>query len=140
MKTATEMRDAAGKTMHTIADTSRKAAYAAVGAPVAAGKRIAGYTGKVRKTAQSTFEAWIAEGERVTTQLVEEIKERVDFEQLQGRVEKLRDQLEDVLSNWRESFKPEKAEKASEETVSKPASKKSTAKKAKDEVADDTPA
>ncbi|MFH1104905.1 MAG: hypothetical protein V1757_08210 [Actinomycetota bacterium] len=137
MKTATEMRETAGKTMHSIAGTSKKAALAAVGAPVVAGKRIAGYTGRLTKTAHKTIETWIAEGERITEQLregkvVEEIKERVDFEQLQGRVEKLRDQLEDVLSNWRESFRPDKAEKPSteEDQATKPAAKKPAAKKA----------
>jgi polyhydroxyalkanoate synthesis regulator phasin len=137
MKTVTEMRETAGKTMHTIAGSSKKAVYAAVGAPIVAGKRIAGYTGRLSKSAQKAFETWIAEGERVTEQVregkvVEELKERVDFEQLQGRVEKLRDQLEDVLSNWRASFKPEKAEEASEaeEPAAKPAAKKSAPKKA----------
>jgi len=96
MKTTTEMRESAGKTMHGIADTSKKAALAAVGAPVVVGKRIAGLTGRVTKSAGRAIETWIAEGEKVTEQLreakmVEEIKERVDFEQLQGRVEKLRE-------------------------------------------------
>ncbi|HLA67837.1 MAG TPA: hypothetical protein VJP05_10165 [Acidimicrobiia bacterium] len=137
MKTATEMRETAGKTMHGIADTSKKAAFAVVGAPVVAGKHIVGYTGRVTKGAHKAIETWIAEGEKVTEQLregrvVEEIKERVDFEQLQGRVERLRDQLEDVLSNWRESFKPEKADKPSmdEGQATKPAAKKPAAKKA----------
>jgi len=137
MKTVEEMRESATKTMHGLADTSKKAAFAAVGAPVAAGKKIAGLTGKMSKSAQRTFENWISEGERVTEQLregkvVEEIKERVDFEQLQGRVEKLRDQLEDVLSNWRDSFKPEKAETPAEadKPAEKPAAKKPAAKKA----------
>jgi len=98
-------------------EKAQKAAYAVVGAPVVAGKKIAGYTGKIGKTAQKEFENWVSEGERMTAQVregkvVTEIKERVDFEQLQGRVEKLRDQLEDVLAGWRESFKPEGDEEA----------------------------
>jgi hypothetical protein len=66
---------------------------------------------------RSEFEKWVTEGERMTAELrqgkvVDEIKEKVDFDHLQGRVEKLRDQLEDVLANWRATFKPEKAEEA----------------------------
>ena len=146
MKNVTEMKETAGKTMHTLAGTSKKAALAVVGAPVVAGKRVADVTGRFTKSAHRTFESWVTEGERITDQLregkvVEEIKERVDFEQLQGRVEKLRDQLEDVLSNWRDTFKPEKTAKVSEgeetakvsegeKTAATPATKKPTAKKA----------
>ncbi|OFW63764.1 MAG: hypothetical protein A2135_04905 [Actinobacteria bacterium RBG_16_67_15] len=141
MKDTSEMRETAGKTMHTIAEGSKKAAFAVVGAPVVAGKRIVGVTGRLTKGAHKTFESWIAEGERITDQLregkvVEEIKERVDFEQLQGRVEKLRDQLEDVLSNWRTSFKPEKAASMDEEAAPAPAAKKPAAKKASAAKAD----
>jgi hypothetical protein len=93
------------------------------------------------KSAQKQFEAWVDEGEKITQQLrdgkvVEELKDRVDFEQLQGRVEKLRDQLEDVLANWRDTFKPQEAEKA--EVVSKPkqaAAKKPAPKAVKTETA-----
>lgn len=145
MKTPTEMRETAGKTMHTIVGTSKKAALAAVGAPVVAAKRIAGYTGRLTKGAHKTFESWIAEGERITEQLregkvVEEIKERVDFEQLQGRVEKLRDQLEDVLSSWRASFKPEKVEEAAkdQEQATKPAPKPAAKKSPQAEAAETT--
>lgn len=130
MKSATEIREAATKRLGDFADTGKKAAFAAVGAPVVAGKRIADWSGRMTKSAQKQFEAWVDEGEKITQQLrdgkvVEEIKDRVDFEQLQDRVEKLRDQLEDVLANWRDTFKPQETEKA--EVVSKP--KKATAKK-----------
>ena len=111
-----------------------------------AGRRIADYAGKVGKSLQKEFEAWVAEGERLSgevrdAKLVTDIKERVDFDQLQGRVEKLKDQLEDVLTNWRETFKPgqDKPEaeepkteepKATKKPAAKAAAKKPAAKKA----------
>jgi hypothetical protein len=79
-----------------------------------AGRKLGKLTGKWRKGAKSEFEKWVAEGERMTAEIrqgkvVGEIKEKVDFDHLQGRVEKLRDQLEEVLANWRATFKPDKA-------------------------------
>ena len=139
MKKATEIREAATKRMGDMAETGKKAAYAVVGAPVVAGRRVADWSGRVTQSAQKQFEAWVAEGEKITEQLrdgtvVEEIKDKVDFENLQGRVEKLRDQLEDVLANWRESFRPEDDEKPEDEkpkaAAKKPATKKAPAKKA----------
>jgi hypothetical protein len=125
-------------------DGAQKAAYAVMGAPVVAGRKIAEIGGKMGKTAQREFEAWVTEGEKVTERLMDrkvvtDIKERVDLDQLQGRVEKLRDQLEDVLASWRDNFKPQTeaeaadadAEKAEEkaEPKAKAATKKTTAKK-----------
>jgi len=139
MKSATEIREAATKRMGDMAETGKKAAYAVVGAPVVAGRRIADWSGRMTKSAQKQFEAWVTEGEKITEQLrdgtvVEEIKDKVDFENLQGRVEKLRDQLEDVLANWRESFRPQDDEKSEDEkpkaAAKKPATKKAPARKA----------
>jgi hypothetical protein len=143
MKTVTEIRDAAKERTDDVAATGKKAAYAAVGAPVVAGRRVADYAGKVRKSLQKEFEIWVAEGERLSGEVsegkvVSEIKERVDFENLQGRVEKLKDQLEEVLTNWKETFKPgednpEAAETeaaAETKTAKKSAAKKPAAKKA----------
>ena len=129
-----------------MAATSKKAAYAVMGAPVVAGRRIADYAGKVGKSLQKEFEAWVVEGERLSGEvsegkMVSEIKERVDFENLQGRVEKLKDQLEDVLTNWKDTFKPGESKTEAEETedaaeepkpakkaaAKKPATKKATA-------------
>lgn len=117
MKTVTEMRESAKERVDDFAGSSKKAAYAVMGAPVVTGRRIADYAGKVGKTLQKEFEAWIAEGERLSgemneTKVVTELKERVDLDQLQGRVEKLKDQLEEVLTNWRDTFKPGEAEVA----------------------------
>ena len=139
MKTVTEIRDVAKERVEDVAGTSKKAAYAVMGAPVVAGRRIAGYAGKVGKSLQKEFEAWVAEGERLSGEVSEgkvvtEIKERVDFEQLQGRVEKLKDQLEDVLANWRETFRPydETADSAKKVIAKKPAVKAATMEKPAD--------
>jgi ribosomal protein L12E/L44/L45/RPP1/RPP2 len=53
-----------------------------------------------------------------------------DFEHLQVQVEKLRDQLEDVLSTWRESFvpAPQAAEPPAKATAKKTTAKKTTPK------------
>jgi hypothetical protein len=100
-----------------------KALYAAIGAPVVYGRKLrdygdklAGYSDKFSEQAQTAFSEWAKEGEKVAKQLqegkvgfrpvVEEIQSRVDLEKVQDRVEKLRDQLEDALTSWRESFSP----------------------------------
>ena len=136
MKTATEVREVAKDRVDDLAGTSRKTAYAVMGAPVVAGRRIADYAGKFGKTIQKEFDAWVTEGERLSGELreakmVSDIKKRVDFDQLQGRVEKLKDQLEDVLTNWRETFTPGgDKEEAAKPAAKKPAAKASAAKKA----------
>lgn len=147
MKTVTEIRDAAKDRVDDLAGTSKKTAYAVMGAPVVASRRIADYAGKVGKSIQKEFEAWVAEGERLSGELregkvVSDIKERVDFDQLQGRVEKLKDQLEDVLTNWRETFMPggDKAEVEKPKATKKPAAKKPAAKTAAKKPAAKKPA
>lgn len=147
METMTDTKETAPKTTGGLVEATKKAAYAAVGAPVVATRRLGRLSGKWRKGARREFEKWVAEGERMTAELrqgkvVDEIKEKVDFDHLQGRVEKLRDQLEDVLANWRATFKPEKTEEAattSEVAAKKPATKKATAT-AKTGAADKTDA
>lgn len=111
----------------------KKAAYAAVGAPVVAAKHVSRMSGTWRKSAKREFEKWVTEGERMTSEIrqgkvVGEIKEKVDFDHLQGRVEKLRDQLEEVLANWRTTFKPEKAAD-SDASVAEAADKKAASRK-----------
>jgi hypothetical protein len=135
VETTMTEKQAAPKAAGAIGAATKKAAYAAVGAPVVATKRLSRLSGKWRRDARREFEKWVTEGERMTAELrqgkvVEEIKEKVDFDHLQGRVEKLRDQLEDVLANWRATFKPEKGEMAAADEAlaeKKPATKKATA-------------
>lgn len=151
MKTVTEMRDSAKERTDDMAVTSKKAAYAVMGAPVVTGRRIADYAGKVGKSLQKEFESWVAEGERLSGEvsdgkMVSEIKERVDFEHLQGRVEKLKDQLEEVLTNWKDTFKPgsdeteaaETKDAAEPKTAKKPAAKKATAAPKAEAESDDS--
>ena len=136
---------------------AKKALYAAVGAPVVGYRMATEAVSELRsrlneeadslgKTAQTRMNRWAAEGEKVWNRLsdakvVDEFASRVDFDQVSTQVNKLRDQLEDLLATWRSSFRPEKlptirAEASSEgvkfETIpqKKPtARKKSTAAK-----------
>ena len=73
---------------------------------------------------------------RTVEEFVEDMGAKMDFDQIQEQVGKLREQLDDMLSNWRSSFRPatEKAEpvkpaakKAT--TAKKPAAKKTTTAK-----------
>jgi len=104
-------REAAKQVLH----GARKAAYAVAGAPVVVGRRLASYGGKMGDGLRHDIEASIDEGEKLAARLrdrrvVEEIRERMDVDHLQDRVERLRDQLEDVLAHWRENFRPHEDE------------------------------
>jgi len=127
---------------------AKKAFYAGVGAPVVAGRLVKDAAGKLAdqgtkltKSAQSRFDELSKEGEKVTKQLrdtdvVEEIQSRVDFDKVQDRVEKMRDQLEGALESWRESFTPvtkpvaAKPGATKKAPASKPVAKKAPAAKA----------
>ena len=107
-------------------ELATKSVYAAIGAPVVAtrmarqyGTRLVSLGAKVADGAQSQLEEMAAEGERIADRLrghgvVEELQSRVDLDRVQGRVERLRDQLEGALASWRESFKPAPAPSAAE--------------------------
>lgn len=107
--------------------------YAVVGAPVVASRGIAKTGSKVVSLARNEYEAFATEGRKVTERLrknpmVDEINARVDLDGVQDRVDKLRDQMEDLLANWRDSFAPEsKKPKSTKKASSK---SKPTAKKA----------
>ncbi len=93
-------------------DTAKKVMYATVGAPVLAGRKVAELSRSMATTARKEYEAAADEGQELTKQVrksnvVEELSSRLDLDEFQGRVDKLRDQLEDVLANWREQFRPE---------------------------------
>lgn len=126
--------------------------YAAVGAPVVAARKVTDrmndLKGRVSKETNSYTEAankaiddWAIEGEKVVTEIrdgkvVEEISQKVDLDQAKEQVSKLRDQLEDMLATWRQSFRPEEhsetspADKTAAETTAKSTTaKKSAAKK-----------
>ena len=103
---------------------AKKALYAAVGAPMVGYREAADRVSELRtrfnkeadtlgKSATARFEKWAAEGEKLINRLsdakvVDEFASRVDFDQVSTQVNKLRDQLEDLLATWRSSFRPEK--------------------------------
>ena len=137
--------------------------YAAVGAPVVAGRKVADQVTTLRervsketttytKTAEKAIDSWASEGEKVVNRIsdgtvVEEISQKVDLDQAKEQVGKLRDQLEDMLDTWRQSFRPEKevakpAPKtaADKKPAAKPAAKKPAAKTAAKKPAAKKPA
>ncbi|MCJ7754044.1 MAG: hypothetical protein MUP13_05740 [Thermoanaerobaculales bacterium] len=126
-----------------IADTTKKVLFAAVGAPVVAARklseRVTDMSGKLSEDLSKEYDLWAKEGEKVVTKVtdrkaveefVEDLGAKMDFDQIQEQVGKLREQLDDMLSNWRSSFRPatEKVEpvKAVATPAAKPAAKKTT--------------
>lgn len=133
--------------------------YAAVGAPVVAARKVSDQYDALKtkvdeerssyaELAQKTIDSWAVEGEKVVTnvqdrKVVEEISSKVDLDQAKEQVTRLRDQLEDMLATWRQSFRPEKTE--SEEVVVEvsadeavPAADGATAEPVGDDVVEDT--
>ena len=129
---------------------AKKALYAAVGGPMVTVKRageqlkelsdkltdrFGEVSDKLTDDARKEFDLWADEGEKLVNKLseqkvVEDLSARVDIDEIQERVGKLRDQLEDILSSWRESFAPhDEVEKPAVEVEKKPAAKKPVAKK-----------
>ena len=141
-----------------IKEDARKAMFAAVGAPVLVGKTVSeklttrfsdantkasDFRAKFLKDARSEFEKWAAEGESLVKKLqdgeaLEDLTQRVDVDQFQQQVGKLRTQLEDIIESWRSNFMPD-SERATKVTIEvdeapktaakKPAAKKPAAKK-----------
>lgn len=107
--------------------STKKYLYAAVGAQVAVAKsaqaKLEELMAKVNENATSTskdmksrIDVWAGEGEqflgKVTdTKAIDELTSKVDFDQMQTQVNKLRDQLEDIVATWRANFRPSGAEK-----------------------------
>jgi hypothetical protein len=98
--------------------------YALVGAPVVAARKVGDRMDDIKvslskeadsfgKVASKRITTWAGEGKKVVTRItdakmVDDLTARVDFDQVSTHVSKLRDQLEDMLSTWRASFRPEK--------------------------------
>lgn len=115
----------------------KKVLYAAVGAPVVAVKsaqerfdtmraqfmqKTTTLSKDARKRWSKQVEAAAVEGEKLVNRIaegkvVDEITDRIDFEQVQNQVSRLRDQLETMLETWRSNFRP------AGKPVSKPANK-----------------
>ncbi len=118
-------------------EVAKKTAYVAVGAPVVVARKVKELSSKLMGDAQTQLDEYAAEGEKVTKQLkdrnvVEELEHRMNIDKVQDRVEQLRDQLENTLNNWRESFTPETEKKVVEpkKEAKKAPAKKPAAKKA----------
>lgn len=107
---------------------AKNAMYAAVGAPIVAARALNARLEHLREEmesrgeglsdrAQQVVEEWSREGreamEKVSDgKVVDEFAAKVDFDQAKEQVGKLRDQLEEMLSTWRTSFRPENGEQA----------------------------
>ncbi len=120
---------------------AKKYAYAAIGAPVAIAKQAQEKIDDVRgratdaalefsKDARDRMTAWSKEGEKLVGKVtdskrIDDLTARVDFEQAKEQVNKLRDQLEDLLSTWKANFRPE-TKPVGKETVVIEAPAKST--------------
>ena len=115
-------------------DAVRKTAFAMMGAPFVMGRQVKDVGSKLMNGAQTQIDDYATEGEKLTKQLkdrnvVEELEHRIHIDKVQDRVEQLRDQLENTLNNWRESFTPVE-EVPAKKAEPKPAAKKAPAKKA----------
>lgn len=118
--------------------------YAAVGAPVVAARKMSDRVGALKtrvnretasytEAAEKTLNNWAAEGEKVVSRIsqgavVEEISQKVDLDQAKEQVSKLRDQLEDMLDTWRQSFRPEEKAEVAETATKAPVAKKQAAR------------
>jgi hypothetical protein len=116
-----------------IVDTTKKVFYAAVGVPVVTARKLSERVNGMSERLTKDYDVWAKEGEKVVTKVtdrkmvedfVEDMGAKMDFDQIQEQVGKLREQLDDMLSTWRSSFRPA-TEKAA---VAKPAAKKPAAK------------
>lgn len=136
------------------AQTTKRALYATVGAPVLTAKRVnekfQDITSKLRdvnvaKDIRKEVDAWAAEGEKLVDRfgdksMVEELSAKLDDIDVSGQVGKLREQLDDMLENWRKNFRPtgetvkvpvkeDKPATAKKPATKNPAAKATTAKK-----------
>jgi hypothetical protein len=101
---------------------TKKYLYAAVGAPIVVTKgvmeRADGLRTKLQsrsedlgREARTRFDEWSTEGEDLIARLkdaeaIDEFTSKMDLDQVQEQVSKLRDQLEDLLDTWRSNFRP----------------------------------
>ena len=115
--------------------------YAAVGAPIvalkaaqekldAALKVLSSKTGKLSSSAEKTLKTWAAEGEKVVEKFAETGEEaisKIDLEQAKAQISKVRDQIEELISNLKSGVQSDDKDKEPE--AKKPAAKKPAAKK-----------
>ncbi len=123
-------------------ETTKKAVFAAVGAPVVTARKASAkwnelteamrtrgetFSGEARKE----FDTWAAEGHKLVERIgdgpvVEQITSKIEDLDVEGQVGKLREQLDDMLASWRKGFRPE-SQKVTIETI--PATKKPASSK-----------
>lgn len=115
-------------------ETAEKMFYAAVGAPVVIGQKAKDFGMAIFN--ETTFEDLETAGRELANQIqdakvVEQIQETVDVEQFQEKVDLLREQLETLLTSWRDQFDPSVKRDSVKIEVDESAPKKtaSTAKK-----------
>ena len=109
-------------------ETAEKMFYAAVGAPVVIGKKAMDLLNN------TTFEDLEVAGREFASKMqdakvVEQLQDSVDVEQFQEKVDVLREQLETLLTSWRDQFDPTMKKETVVIEVDKEAPKKTAAKK-----------
>ncbi len=90
-------------------ETAEKLLYAAVGAPVVLGQKARDFTMAIfnETTLEDLEKAGRDFAERLQdNKVVEQIQDTVDYEQFQEKVDMLREQLETLLTSWRDQFDP----------------------------------
>lgn len=97
--------------MSTTLESQQEAAlrmlYAAIGAPVVVGQKAKDFGRSVFN--DSSFDDFESAGREFTghlqeSKVIEQLQDSMDMEQFSDKVDGLRDQLESLLSNWREQF------------------------------------
>jgi hypothetical protein len=131
-----------------------KAGYALLGAPVWIARRFMDLTTDLTKAAREEVsewaddnddltEAWAAEGEKIASRFSDgpEMFTNIDMSQIQESVQKVQDQVEELIGNWRDAMtgddkptttavrKPAAKAVESKSAAKKPAAKKAPAKK-----------
>ncbi len=148
---------------------AKKYAYAAIGAPVSLAKQTQDRIDDIRakategamtlsKNARNQVTIWSKEGEKFVgtvtdSKRIDDLTSKVDLDQAKEQVNKLRDQLEDLLATWKTNFRPESktvtkekvvvetgATAAAKTSVAKPAAKTTAAKTAAVKTAAQKPA
>ena len=124
-------------------EATKKALYATVGAPVLTAKRVnekfQEITTKFREAdVAKEFDAWAAEGEKLIDRFqptIDEWSAKLDDADVPAQVSKLREQLDDMVENWRKNFRPTDevvtVPVKEEAPDTKPAAKKPAANKAR---------
>jgi len=103
-----------------VIETTKKALYATVGAPVLTARRVnekfQEITSRLRNAdltedLRTEFDAWAAEGEKLLDRvgdqpMIEELSSRFEDIHMPAQVSKLREQLDEMVESWRASFRP----------------------------------